>query len=195
VWKMPKIPGIPGVPGQQEEERKPLPAYRVEKKNKVFYVCEVCGEEFKCKVKDVRALIEAQEKAGKGVEDIGKGAVMAATGIFSTFGVWKMGRGVVKLASGAGKGIISLGTEQKIRQDALKNMMFCPSCQRWVCKANCWVKQKGMCIACVNQQEEEKRERREAMQVIKARNFCQFCGAKITDPNQIRCSNCGALLQ
>lgn len=193
----PKIPGIPGLPGQPSEgPQKPLPAYRVEKKDKVFYVCEVCGSEYPCKVKNVRALVEAQEKAGKGVEDISKGVTrtLASGGLLAGYGAYKVVKGAFKLSESAGKGILSIGMEEEIRRDALKSLLLCPSCQRWVCKDNCWNKTKGMCTACVNLREEAKQERREALQVIKAKNFCEHCGAKITDPAQIKCSNCGALL-
>ncbi|MEM3564677.1 MAG: hypothetical protein QXS27_02405 [Candidatus Jordarchaeaceae archaeon] len=193
----PKIPGIPGLPGQPSEgPQKPLPAYRVEKKDKVFYVCEVCGSEYQCKVKNVRALAEAQEKAGKGVEDISKGAIKTAVsgGLLAGYGAYKIVKGAFKLSESAGKGILSIGMEDEIRRDALKYLLLCPNCQRWVCKDNCWDKSRGICLVCAKQREEAKQERREELQVIKAKNFCEHCGAKITDPAQTRCSNCGALL-
>lgn len=173
-----------------EEQQKVLPQYVVEKKDKVFYVCEVCGSKYPCDEKNTRTLIELREEALKIVKNKLKEESMTRK-IISRLA--QREEKSSEASESAVKRLHStfLDIVDEIQQDASKNLLLCPSCQRWVCKTNCWNKTKGLCITCVSQGKEAKQGKRKKPQ---AKNYCPYCGTKITDPTQTRCSKCEGLL-
>jgi hypothetical protein len=195
ILSRPKIPEMSGLPGQPSEEpQKSLPWYTVKKKDKVFYVCEACHGLYPCNLKNRGALVEFWKDALKEAKNDFKSKHKTLTLTSKGLTIHRVVNVTVKLRESTCDRILPAGMVDEIRQDALNDLLLCPSCQRWVCKINCWNIIKGLCVTCVSQGAEAKQVGREELQVTKAKNFCPYCGAKITDPAQIRCSKCDALL-
>ena len=188
----PKIPEKPGLPSHSSEEmQRHLPSFTV-RKDKVFYACHVRHGFYPCNVKNTRPLVELQKnvlnEAKKEFKRKYKTLTLTSKGL-----EFRRLTNVIVRGSTYDR-MLPKDMVEEIRRDALKNLVLCPGCQKWVCKINRWNNTKGLCITCVSQGREAKRERREELGVTKTKNFCPYCGAKITDPAQTRCSECEALL-
>lgn len=177
------------------ETGKALPKLAFDGKDKVFYVCQVCGKEYPCDEEITRSIIGLWEEALNIAKERKEMKVKAKVSI-TVMKIVREAEFSVKTSEDAGKKAkaMLLSITEDIQRDAPKNLRLCPSCQKWVCKTNCWNRNKGICLTCASQRKEEKQERREATQTIKAKNFCPYCGAKINDPTQTKCSKCKRLL-
>jgi hypothetical protein len=172
-----------------------LPTYKIEGKNKVFYLCRVCSGEYPCDEKNTPSLVKLGEEALKLNKNREKEEHLKGKSK-STGSAQRDSKLSIKLSQDTSKTLQSLVLDiiDEIQKDASKNLILCPSCQHWVCKASCWNTKKGTCVICAKQKKEPKQKRKEETRVIKAKNFCPHCGTRIKDPTQIRCSKCEALL-